>query len=66
VARRPQAEADPGHLLRAPALERLAQQLGQLRHHALCRLHVAVNEGGDGVQDVEEEVRLQPGLAGAA
>jgi hypothetical protein len=48
-----------------PALagvEREAEQRGQPLHHALGVIGIVLNERADGVERVEEKVRLQTGL----
>ena len=47
------------HFLRARCCERQAQEVAQPGHHPVGRLDVAVEQRGDRVQRVEEEVRLQ-------
>ena len=49
-------------LLQPEILQRQPQQVAQPGHHAIGRFHVGVDEGGDGVERIEEEVRLQLAL----
>src|SRR5687767_10344913 len=53
-----------GHLLSVGALERVAQQFAQACDHAIGGLDVLVHKGGNGVERVEKEVRVQLNLQG--
>ena len=47
------------HFLPARRVQRHAQQIAQLVDHDVGRIHVRANQAGDGVQGVEEEMRVQ-------
>ena len=47
------------HLLRGRRVERQAQEVAEPRDHLVGRVRVGVDERGDGVQGVEEEVRVE-------
>src|SRR5207302_7673442 len=46
----------------AGQVEAAAQELAQAGQHAVGQLDVPVHQGGDGLQGVEQEVRVQLGL----
>src|SRR5262249_15309673 len=48
-----------GDLLCADVVECAAQQLAEASEHAVGQLDVAVHQGGDGLQRVEKEVRVE-------
>ena len=47
------------HAIDEPDIERLAQQMAQVADHALGRFGPLVDQLGDGVERVEQEVRLE-------
>src|SRR5215204_1094062 len=51
-------------LLRAGVLQGETEEVAQSSDHAVGRVRVAVQEGGDGVERVEEEVRMELHLEG--
>jgi hypothetical protein len=52
------------NLLVASRAQGKSQELAQARNHALCSLWIAVDQGSDGVECIEQKVRLQLKLEG--